>query len=92
MCVSYNDYELKNVYWVCLFGIKQNIFIKKYERDYMIMMGLFSKNFKGLLILKYQFLMIDIVILYIGIEWILFYVGVFQNEDIFVKGYNCVFS
>lgn len=58
----------------------------------MIMMGLFSKNFKGLLILKYQFLMIDIVILYIGIEWILFYVGVFQNEDIFVKGYNCVFS
>lgn len=51
--VYYNDYELKNVYWVCLFGIKLNIFIKKYERDYMIMMGLFSKNFKGLLILKY---------------------------------------
>ena len=34
----------------------------------------------------------DTVTSYIGTERILSYVGVSQNEDIFVKGYNCVFS
>lgn len=56
------------------------------------MTGLFSKNFKGLLISKHQSLTIDTVTSYIGTERILSYVGVSQNEDIFVKGYNCVFS
>lgn len=88
----HNDYESKNVHWVCLSGTKLNILTKKYERDYMIMTGLFSKNFKGLLISKHQSLTIDTVTSYIGTERILSYVGVSQNEDIFVKGYNCVFS
>lgn len=56
------------------------------------MTGLFSKNFKGSLISKHQSLTIDTVTSYIGTERILSYVGVSQNEDIFVKGYNCVFS
>lgn len=90
--VCHNDYEAKNVHWVCLSGTKLNILTKKYERDYMIMTGLFSKNFKGSLISKHQSLTIDTVTSYIGTEQILSYVGVSQNEDIFVKGYNCVFS
>ena len=58
----------------------------------MIMMGFFSKHIKRRILNFKTRVFDDTVTSYIGTERILSYVGVFQNEDIFVKRYNRVFS